>query len=69
MPMPWWSRLTNALRSNRLDDELEEEQRFHIEARADDLEAHGLSRDEALAQAPRQFGRRLQCARRAGTSN
>jgi predicted permease len=57
--MPWWSRLTNVLRSTRLDDELDEEQRFHIEARADDLEASGLSRQAAVERARHQFGHRL----------
>jgi predicted permease len=47
------------LRSTRLDDELDEEQRFHIEARADDLEASGLSRQAAVERARHQFGHRL----------
>jgi len=58
--MSLWSRLTNVFRSDRLDEDLDDEQRFHIEARAEDLEARGLSREAALAQAARQFGRRLQ---------
>ena len=45
---------------DRLDRELDEEQRFHIETRADELEAGGLSRQAALDQAERQFGPRLQ---------
>jgi predicted permease len=49
----------NVLRSGRLYQELDEEQRFHIEARADELEAEGLSRADALARASRQFGNRL----------
>lgn len=53
-----WSRIVNALRPDRLQDSLDEEQRFHLESRADDLEADGLSRDEALAQAARRFGNR-----------
>ena len=57
--MSWWSRLANVLRSDRLHQDLEDEQRFHIEARADDLEAQGLSRQAALEQASRQFGHRL----------
>lgn len=57
--MSWWSRLTNVLRSDRLDQDLEDEQRFHIEARADELETQGLSRQAALEQASRQFGHRL----------
>jgi hypothetical protein len=58
--MSLWSRLTNVFRSDRLDQDLDDEQRFHIEARAGELEARGLSREAALEQAARQFGRRLQ---------
>jgi predicted permease len=57
--MSLWSRLTNVVRSDRLDRDLEEEQRFHIESRAEDLEARGLSRHAALEQARRQFGHSL----------
>jgi putative ABC transport system permease protein len=57
--MSWWSRVINVLRSARLDDELDEEQRFHIDERARDLEARGWSRQAALEQAARQFGPRL----------
>ena len=58
--MSWWSRLSNVFRSDRLDEDLDDEQRFHIEERADELEAQGLSREAALAEARGQFGRRLQ---------
>ena len=58
--MSLWSRLTNVFRSDRLDQDLDDEQRFHIEARAEELEARGLSREAALEQAARQFGHRLQ---------
>ena len=58
--MSWWSRVMNVLRSDRLDQDLDDEQRFHIEERADELESQGLSREAALEQAARQFGRRLQ---------
>jgi len=57
--MSRWSRFVNVLRPGRLQDELDDEQRFHIEARADELEAEGLSRADALARASRQFGNRL----------
>jgi hypothetical protein len=57
--MSWWSRLAHVLRTDRLDQDLEEEQRFHIEARAEELEAQGLSRQAALEQATRRFGPRL----------
>ena len=39
--MSWWSRLVNVVRSADLDRDLDDEQRFHIEARADELEARG----------------------------
>jgi len=42
-----------------LQDDLDEEQRFHIAARVEELEAEGLARDAALTQASRQFGNRL----------
>ena len=57
--MSRWSRVTNVFRSARLDRELDDEQRFHIEARADQLEAQGLSPQAALEQAVRRFGPRL----------
>ena len=57
--MSWWSRLANVLRVSRVDRDLDDEQRFHIESRADDLEAQGLSRQAALEEASRRFGGRL----------
>jgi predicted permease len=57
--MSWWSRFVNVVRGDRVTREIEEEQRFHIEARADDLVAHGLTREAATAQAEQKFGRRL----------
>jgi predicted permease len=58
--MSWWSRIVNVGRGSRLESDLEDEHRFHIEARAEELMARGLSRDEALAEASRRFGHRLQ---------
>jgi putative ABC transport system permease protein len=57
--MSLWSRLLNVVRSTRLDEDLEDEQRFHLEARAAELEARGLTKEAALTQATRQFGNRL----------
>src|SRR4030095_2898442 len=57
--MSWWTRLTNVFRSDRLDRDLGDEQRFHIESRADELEEQGFSHQEALEQAARQFGHRV----------
>lgn len=48
LTMPWtrW----------RAEAELEDEWRFHIESRAADLRASGMSANDALAEAQRQFG-------------
>jgi hypothetical protein len=35
--MSWWLRVTNVFRFNRLDQDLDDEQRFHVEARAEEL--------------------------------
>jgi len=47
---------TAAFTGRRLEREMEEEWRFHIESRADALAAQGLSRDEALRRAQVEFG-------------
>jgi putative ABC transport system permease protein len=57
--MSWLSRLANAFRSDRLDRDLDEELRFHIEARTDELVARGLAPEEAARDARRHFGNRL----------
>src|SRR5580704_12938808 len=57
--MSWLSRLANAFRSDRLDRDLDEELRFHIEARTDELVARGLAPDDAAREARRHFGNRL----------
>src|ERR1700733_3249621 len=53
------SRLAGAFRPSRLDEDLEEEQRFHVEARTADLMRAGVPREEAELEARRQFGNRL----------
>ena len=58
--MSWWSRVANVLRSDRLARELDEEQRFHLEARTDELVAAGLDPAAARAEALRRFGKTLQ---------
>ena len=58
--MSWWSRLVNAVRPDRLARDLEDEQRFHLEARTDELVASGLSPAAAGAEAARRFGPQLQ---------
>src|SRR5574339_276859 len=54
--MGWYRRLLNALRSDRLSDDIERELAFHVAERADDLMAGGMQEREALAEARRRFG-------------
>ena len=54
--MSWLSRLVNVVRRDRVDGEIDEEMRFHLAARAEDLTSRGMPADEAQAQARRQFG-------------
>ena len=54
--MSWLSRLGRVIRPGRIDEELDEELRFHLEARADDLAARGLSHEEAAVEARRRLG-------------
>jgi predicted permease len=55
-----WSRLQSwfraAFRRHRLEEDMDEELRFHLEARAADLMREGLSRQEATRQACLEFG-------------
>lgn len=52
-----WRRLMHFGRRSRFDSELSDEMEFHLECRADELEAEGLPRERALALARREFGR------------
>ena len=54
--MSWLSRLKNALNPGRLDEELADETRDHIERRAADLQRSGLEESEARGQATLRFG-------------
>ena len=51
-----WRRLLFYLRRNRFDCELEEEMRFHLEMKAEETLAAGISPEEARYAARRQFG-------------
>ena len=57
--MSWLSRMANVFRSSAVDRTLDEEMQFHIEARVDDLDAAGMTREAAELAASRQFGNRL----------
>ena len=58
--MNLWARFRSwtaaMLRRTRMEREMDEEMRFHIEAQATDLVGRGLSRPEALRQARLEFG-------------
>jgi predicted permease len=54
--MSWRSRLVNAFRADRLADELDEELRFHLEARTAELVAKGWAKDAAAREARRRLG-------------
>ena len=45
-----------SLWNRRLDQDLDDELRSHIELKAEELEAGGMARDKALAEARRRFG-------------
>ena len=61
--MTFWKEIGNRLaylfRRSQFDRELEEEMRFHLEARAEELEQAGLTAPDALRQARREFGSTL----------
>ena len=57
--MSWLSRMVNVIRHNRVDDDLEEEIRFHLAARTEDLISEGVPAGEAGDRAHRQFGNTL----------
>jgi hypothetical protein len=51
-----WRRLVFYVRRDRFDRELEEEMRFHLEMKAEENLAPGISPEEARYAAQRQFG-------------
>jgi predicted permease len=54
--MSWINRLASTLRSKRLDRDLDDELRFHLEMRTRELIASGLSPEEARREARLRFG-------------
>lgn len=54
--MSWLRRLLNALRAGRVEREIDRELSFHIAERSDQLRTEGLSAEEAMRRARRQFG-------------
>jgi predicted permease len=54
--MSWFSRLVSVIRRDRLNRDLEDEMRFHLDERTDEHTRAGLPAHEASALARRQFG-------------
>jgi putative ABC transport system permease protein len=54
--MSWFERIRNVFRDNRLEREIDREVSFHIAERADELQNEGMSEEDALTMARRQFG-------------
>lgn len=54
--MSWLRRLSNALRPDRVEREIDREVSFHLAERADELRAAGLTAQEAARRARAQFG-------------
>src|SRR6266436_5560284 len=52
----WINRLRHLGRRSQFENELDDEVRFHIESRAAELQASGISRPDAMAKARREFG-------------
>jgi putative ABC transport system permease protein len=57
--MSWLFRLANVFRSGRLDDDLEDELRFHLEEKTRRLIAEGMPPDAAAQEARRRLGNGL----------
>lgn len=57
--MPWTNRFANLLRRKKLDNEVEEELQFHLQARIRDNLAAGMKPEEARLDAVQRFGGEL----------
>lgn len=54
--MAWFNRLSNIFRREKLRGAIEEELRYHLDARTSDNRARGMSPEEARVEAVRRFG-------------
>ena len=57
--MSWMNRLLGSLRKSGLEEQLDDELRFHIEMRTQEFVAAGMTAEEARQQAARLFGNQL----------
>src|SRR5262252_2287551 len=67
--MSWINRLGNLFRTRKLDLEIDEEIRFHLESRLRDNIRTGMPAAEARQDAARRFGSRMRAAESAHESN
>src|SRR5262250_2041037 len=54
--MGWRRRLTNLVKRDRLNRDIERELSFHVEERTNELIASGMTEDEARRTAMKKFG-------------
>jgi predicted permease len=54
--MAWYRRLRNMFRRDRVQRDIDRELSFHLAERAEELQADGMSEEEAVRHARRQFG-------------
>jgi len=57
--MSWINRLRGSLRKRSLQNNLDDELRFHVEMRTQEFVASGMTPEEARYQAARLFGNRM----------
>lgn len=57
--MSWLSRAVNVFRTSRVDSDIDDELRFHLEERIEALVQEGMPREAAEAEAARRLGSRL----------
>jgi predicted permease len=65
----WVTRISNLFRRNRIDDELEEELQFHLDARTRDNLSAGMNGEAAQHDARRRFGNATLAKERAQEMN
>src|SRR5215471_15598896 len=54
--MSWFSRLVNVFRSDRVNHDLEDEIRFHLDTRTEEFRRRGMTPEEAAQEARRRLG-------------
>lgn len=64
--MSWLSRLANVFRASKVDRDLDDELRFHIDARIDELVRKGLTHEAAEQEVLRRFGGQLRLREQSG---